>query len=213
MQFGVVRLPNATAVDDIMRVVDAVDGASGRIVEHDEDAVGDVDGVILVGGDSGGAASCSIISAVGRFAADGHPVLGVGDGFQILCEVGLLDGNVERSEAGSGTAAHCVVEGRPTPFTHAIPAGRHLEMSATARSGRYSHPDVETLESQGRVVFRYCTHDGEVCSEANPTESTNNIAGICNDAGNVVGLLPIPERTVIESALAHHVGTPARVGG
>jgi phosphoribosylformylglycinamidine synthase len=89
---------------------------------------------------------------------------------------------------------HCLVEGRPTPYTHAIPAGRHIRMSIAHAEGRYVHPDVDALEAEGRVVFRYCSADGGVTEAANPNGSTRNIAGICNAAGNVVGLMPHPER-------------------
>jgi phosphoribosylformylglycinamidine (FGAM) synthase-like amidotransferase family enzyme len=100
-------------------------------------------------------------------------------------------------------------------------------MSIAHAEGRYQHPDVERLEKEGRVVFRYCEPDGAVTEAANPNGSQNNIAGVCNQAGNVVGLMPHPERAVedilggggeegrmlFECALAWKTGTPARVGG
>ena len=168
-----------------------------------------------------------IMAAVARFADAGGPVLGICNGFQVLCEAGLLDGALARNESLEFVCAdvHCIVEGRPTPFSHAIPAGRHIRMSIAHAEGRYSHPDVEALEAEGRVVYRYCTSEGEASREANPNGSVNNIAGVCNAAGNVVGLMPHPERacedllgqggdegrSVFESALAWSKGTPARV--
>jgi phosphoribosylformylglycinamidine synthase len=100
-------------------------------------------------------------------------------------------------------------------------------MSIAHAEGRYIHPEVERLEAEGRVVFRYATADGAVTPAANPNGSMNNIAGVCNEAGNVVGLMPHPERAceallggggedgrmIFESALAWKVGTPGRVGG
>jgi phosphoribosylformylglycinamidine synthase I len=175
------------------------------------------------------AAHSPIMSAVIEFARAGGPVLGICNGFQILCEAGLLDGALTRNRSLRFECrdVHCLVEGRPTPFTHAIPAGRHIRMSIAHAEGRYQHPDVERLEKEGRVVFRYCEPDGAVTEAANPNGSQNNIAGVCNQAGTVVGLMPHPERAVedilggggeegrmlFECALAWKTGTPARVGG
>jgi phosphoribosylformylglycinamidine synthase len=156
-------------------------------------------------------------------------VLGICNGFQILCEAGLLEGVLTRNESLRFECrdVYLVVEGRPTPFTHAIPAGRHVRMSIAHAEGRYVHPDVERLEGEGRVVFRYATADGAVTAAANPNGSQNNIAGVCNAEGNVIGLMPHPERAcedilgsggeegrmLFECAIAWKAGTPARVGG
>ena len=239
MNFAVIRFPGSNCDDDAVHVADHVlapMGASGRIVWHKDSELGDADAVIVPGGFSYGdylragamAAQSPIMAAVRRFAEQGGPVLGICNGFQILCESGLLDGALARNESLQFVCAdvHCIVEGRPTPFTHAIPAGRHIRMSVAHAEGRYVHTDVDALEAEGRVIFRYCTADGEVTPEANPNGSVNNIAGICNAAGNVVGLMPHPERaceallvdggeegrTLFEAALAHARGTPARVG-
>lgn len=240
MIFGVVRFPGSNCDDDAMDVVDRVlapAGSSGRIIWHKDRSLGDVDAVIVPGGFSYGdylragaiAAHSPIMNAVVEFANQGGPVLGICNGFQILCESGLLEGALARNDSLRFECrdVYCVVEGRPTPFTHAIPAGRHIRMSIAHAEGRYTHPDLERLESEGRVVFRYATSEGHVTDAANPNGSDNNIAGVCNDAGNVVGLMPHPERaceellgrggedgrTLFESALAHAKGTPARVGG
>jgi phosphoribosylformylglycinamidine synthase len=175
------------------------------------------------------AAHSPIMAAVKRFAEAGGPVLGICNGFQILCEADLLEGALTRNQGLKFVCkdVYCVVEGRPTPFTSAIPAGRHIRMSVAHAEGRYTHLEVSELEARGQVVFRYCTADGEVMPEANPNGSMASIAGVCNQSGNVVGLMPHPERaiedllghggedgrTLFESALAHHRGAPARVGG
>ena len=240
MRFGVVRFPGSNCDDDATDVVDRVlapQGSSGRIVWHKDRSLGDVDAVIVPGGFSYGdylragaiAAHSPIMSAVIEFAGQGGPVLGICNGFQILCESGLLEGALARNESLRFECrdVYCVVEGRPTPFTHAIPAGRHIRMSIAHAEGRYTHPDLDRLEADGRVVFRYATADGDVTPAANPNGSDHNIAGVCNEAGNVVGLMPHPERacedllghggedgrTLFESALAYADGTPARVGG
>jgi phosphoribosylformylglycinamidine synthase len=239
MRFGVIRFPGSNCDDDALYVVDQVLaplGASGQIVWHKDRALPALDAVIVPGGFSYGdylrcgamAAHAPIMADVRRFADAGGPVLGICNGFQILCEAGLLDGALTRNRSLTFVCddVWCVVEGRPTPFTCAIPAGRHIRMSVAHAEGRYQHPDVDALEAEGRVVFRYATADGEVTDAANPNGSQNHIAGICNAAGNVVGLMPHPERavedllggggqdgrTLFESALAHTSGAPSRVG-
>ena len=238
MNFGVLRFPGSNCDDDAVHVAQQVLaplGAAGRIVWHKEKSLGDIDAVVVPGGFSYGdylragamAAHSPIMAAVKQFADNGGPVLGICNGFQILCESGLLDGALSRNESLKFVCAdvHCVVEGRPTPFSHAIPAGRHIKMSIAHADGRYSHPDVDTLEAEGRVIFRYCSAEGEVDKTANPNGSTNNIAGVCNAAGNVVGLMPHPERacedllgeggedgrSLFEAALAWGKDKPARV--
>jgi phosphoribosylformylglycinamidine synthase len=89
---------------------------------------------------------------------------------------------------------HLIVEGRPTPWTGSIPAGRILRVPIAHAEGRFVHPDVEKLEKEGRVMFRYVDAGGAQSERANPNGSQKNIAGICNAAGNVVGLMPHPER-------------------
>jgi len=236
--FGVLRFPGSNCDDDTIHVVDRVlrdRGSRGRIIWHKDHALGDVDVVIVPGGFSYGdylragaiAAFSPIMSAVIDFAKAGGPVLGICNGFQILCESGLLEGALTRNESLRFICrdVHCVVEGRPTPFTHAIPAGRHLKMSVAHAEGRYVHPEPERLEGEGQVVFRYCSADGEVADEANPNGSFHSIAGVCNAEGNVVGLMPHPERAcedllghggqqgmaLFEAALAWQAGKPIRV--
>ena len=238
--FGVVRFPGSNCDDDAMRVADDVlrpVGASGRILWHKDRSLGGVDVVLVPGGFTYGdylrvgamAAHSPIMGAVGEFARAGGPVLGICNGFQILCEAGLLEGALTRNASLRFVCrdVHLVVEGRPTPFTHAIPAGRLVRMSIAHAEGRYVHPEPERLEEEGRVVFRYAEPDGSVSDDANPNGSLHNVAGVCNQEGNVVGLMPHPERAcedllghggeegrmLFECALAWKAGTPARVGG
>jgi phosphoribosylformylglycinamidine synthase subunit PurQ / glutaminase len=236
--FGVIRFPGSNCDDDALHAVASVLaplGSSGKIVWHKDQRLGNLDAVVVPGGFSYGdylragaiAAHSPIMHAVKTFAAGGGPVLGICNGFQVLCESGLLDGALTRNRSLRFECrdVHCRVEGRPTPFSQAIPAGRHLRMSIAHAEGRYVHPDVDRLEREGRVVFRYVTADGAVTDDANPNGSQNNIAGVCNSDGNVVGLMPHPERAVedllgrggedgrslFESAIASRTGTPARV--
>ena len=142
------------------------------------------------------AAHSPVMSAVRRFAEAGGPVLGICNGFQILCESGLLDGALTRNARLRFVCRDVTVrvEGRPTPFTSAIPAGRVLTMPVAHAEGRYLNDDLDALEREGRIVFRYSDAAGGLDEGANPNGSSRAIAGICNRAGNVVGLMPHPER-------------------
>ncbi len=238
MRFGIVRFPGSNCDDDAVHALDNVlasAGLSGAIIWHKDRELGPVDGVILPGGFSYGdylragamAAHSPIMGAVKAFAERGGPVLAICNGFQIACEAGLLEGALARNESLKFDCSDVWlrVEGRPTPFTQAIPAGRVLKMSIAHSAGRYLHPDADRLENEGRVVFRYVTPDGEAAEAGNPNGSLRNIAGVTNAAGNVVGLMPHPERAVeallgnggedgralFLSALAVKRGEPARI--
>jgi phosphoribosylformylglycinamidine synthase subunit PurQ / glutaminase len=179
-------------------------GSAGRLIWHKDHDLGAIDALIVPGGFSYGdylrcgaiAAHSPIMGAVKRFAERGGPVLGICNGFQILCESGLLEGVLMRNASLKFACrdVYCLVEGRPTPFSEHIPCGRQLRMSIAHAEGRYIHSDVERLEREGRVIFRYCDVEGGVTPEANPNGSLSNIAGVCNATGNVVGLMPHPER-------------------
>jgi phosphoribosylformylglycinamidine synthase len=235
---GVIRFPGSNCDDDAVRAVDQVmapRGMRGRMIWHKDQHLGELDALIVPGGFSYGdylrcgamAAHSPIMAAVKAFAAAGGPVLGICNGFQILCEAGLLEGALTRNSS-LRFACHDLqiqIEGRPTPWTQAIPAGRSLRMSIAHAEGRYVHPDVDRLEGEGQVVFRYVDDDGAATEAANPNGSVRGIAGVCNAAGNVVGLMPHPERAVegllgeggedgrmlFESLLGWRTGSPGRV--
>ena len=234
---GVVRFPGSNCDDDAFHVVDRVlsdQGCAGAMIWHKDHTLGQVDAVVVPGGFSYGdylragamAAHSPVMASVVEFARSGGPVLGICNGFQILCESGLLEGALSRNSSlrFECSDVFCVVEGRPTPFTHAIPAGRHIKLTIAHAEGRYVHPDLDRLEGEGQVVFRYCDSEGSVTDEANPNGSMGNVAGICNSDGNVVGLMPHPERvcedllggidglSVFQSLLSWKSGSPSRVG-
>jgi phosphoribosylformylglycinamidine synthase len=135
---------------------------------------------------------------VKRFAAAGGPVLGICNGFQVLLEAGLLPGAMLRNVSVKFQCEHVFVkvEQRDTPFTLACVPGQILRIPIAHGEGNYyAEPDVlARLERERQVIFRYTTADGVATPEANPNGSLNNIAGLCNDARNVVGLMPHPER-------------------
>jgi phosphoribosylformylglycinamidine synthase len=210
---GVLRFPGSNCDDDALRAVDVVmapRGLRGRMIWHKDSALGDLDALIVPGGFSYGdylragamAAHSPVMAAVKAFAAAGGPVLGICNGFQILCEAGLLEGALARNASLRFVCqdVRVRIEGRPTPWTGAIPAGRALGLTVAHAMGRYVHPDLDRLEGEGQVVFRYVGDDGAPSDAANPNGSANHIAGVCNPAGNVVALMPHPERSV-EAAL------------
>jgi phosphoribosylformylglycinamidine synthase I len=204
MNISVVRFPGSNCDDDAFHVCAHVIGASTRFAWHKETSLGATDAVILPGGFSYGdylragamAAQSPIMAAVKQFADQGGPVLAVCNGYQIACEAGLLDGALTRNASLHFECrdVHLLVEGKPTPWTRAIPAGRVLRIPIAHAEGRFVHPDVEKLQKEGRIVFRYVDPTGGETEAANPNGSMANIAGTCNAKGNVVGLMPHPER-------------------
>jgi phosphoribosylformylglycinamidine synthase len=200
----VVRFPGSNCDDDALHVLSRVMGQSARFVWHKDVALGAVDGVVIPGGFSYGdylragamAAHSPVMAAVKEFAEKGGPVLAICNGYQIACEAGLLDGALTRNASLHFECrdVNLVVEGQPTPWTRAIPAGRLLRMPIAHAEGRFIHDDVARLQSEGRIIFRYVDAGGGENEAANPNGSMANIAGTCNARGNVVGLMPHPER-------------------
>ncbi len=212
MKFGVVVFPGSNCDRDCIHATETVLGQPTRLIWHQETSLGDVECVALPGGFSYGdylrtgaiARFSPVMGAIQRFAAEGGLVIGICNGFQILCESHLLPGALLQN-AGLRfrcRAVHTRVEDAATPFTRACREGEVLEMPIAHHGGRY-HADAETLaqlEANGQVVLRYCDANGMVSPDANPNGSARSIAGIRNRAGNVFGLMPHPERAS-ESAL------------
>jgi phosphoribosylformylglycinamidine synthase len=204
MNIAVVRFPGSNCDDDALHVLKDVLGQNARFAWHKDTSIGDAEAVVIPGGFSYGdylragamAAHSPVMAAVKRFAEKGGPVLAICNGFQIACEAGLLDGALARNASLHFECRDVVlcVEGKPTPWTRAIPAGRLLKIPIAHAEGRFVHPDVKKLEEEGRVLFRYVDAGGAASDAANPNGSMHNIAGICNARGNVVGLMPHPER-------------------
>src|SRR3989454_826000 len=177
-----------------------------EITVPDQTARDGVDAVVLPGGFAYGdylragavAARAPVMTAVRAFARAGGPVLGVCNGFQILLEAGLLPGAMLRNDVlrFRCTTVHVRVESTQTPFTRSLRDGQVLRMPIAHGEGNYFAPGamLAAIEEAGQVVFRYCDAQGRVLPDANPNGSIRNIAGVCNPAGNVVGLMPHPER-------------------
>jgi phosphoribosylformylglycinamidine synthase subunit PurQ / glutaminase len=208
MRVAVVTFPGSNCDYDCYQALRTLGGFEPEFLWHRERELGDVDAVILPGGFSYGdylragaiARFSPIMDAVARFARNGGPVVGVCNGFQVLCESGMLPGALLRN-VGLLFRSHDVhirVEEVDTPFTSAYRKGQVLRMPLAHGEGCY-HADPETLatlEGEGRIVFRYCTPDGELTPAANPNGSAHHIAGIVNEARNVLGMMPHPERAV-----------------
>lgn len=206
MKFAVIVFPGSNCDHDTDHVVRHVLGHESELIWHKDTSLGSADVVILPGGFAHGdylrtgaiARFSPIMQAVAAFAAAGGPVLGICNGFQVLLEAGLLPGAMLRNRSLKFRCEflHVRVEQADTPFTRACRPGQSLQMPIAHGDGNYyAEPDViARLERNRQVIFRYVSPAGEVTDEANPNGSLNNIAGICNEARNVVGLMPHPER-------------------
>jgi phosphoribosylformylglycinamidine synthase len=204
---GVITFPGSLDDRDALRAV-RVMGATPVPVWHGDTDLGGVDAVILPGGFSYGdylrtgaiARFAPVMSSVKGFAEAGRPVLGICNGFQILCEAGLLPGALVRNRSLSFVCRwiHMRVESTSTPFTDGVPAGTILEVPVKHGEGQFvADPDtLQRLEEEGQVAFRYCSPTGELGDEWNPNGATDHIAGVANESGNVVGLMPHPEHAV-----------------
>ena len=206
MKFAIIVFPGSNCDHDAHYTAEHVLGQDAEFVWHKETSLKGADVVILPGGFSHGdylrtgaiARFSPIMSAVTQFARQGGPVLGICNGFQVLLEAGLLPGAMLRNRDLKFHCEHVSVrtEQTDTPFTLRASRGQVLKLPIAHGEGNYfAEPDViAALESSGRVVFRYCDANGQVTDASNPNGSLNNIAGICNEERNVVGLMPHPER-------------------
>lgn len=206
MNFGVVTFPGSNGDHDCLHTIGELLGQPVRAIWHRETALDGVDCVVLPGGFSYGdylragaiARFSPIVAAVERFARAGGPVLGICNGFQILTEAGLLPGVLLRNANLEFRCqwTHIRVEQTATPFTGELTVGQVLRLPVAHGEGRYfAAPDeLARLEHNRQVVFRYCDADGTVSEATNHNGSVDAIAGVCNERGNVVGLMPHPER-------------------
>ena len=211
-KYAIVVFPGTWSERDWHAAITDVLGESAELVFHKEQDLSGADCVVLPGGFSYGdylrpgaiARFSPIMGAVADFAKAGGPVIGSCNGFQVLCESGLLPGALMRNGSLQFRCQeqHLRVERAVAPFTSLAKAGDVLSIPISHGDGNY-YADDETLarlEANGQIAFRYCTAEGEVTEDANPNGSRANIAGITNEAGNVLGLMPHPERAV-EDAL------------
>ncbi|HHT47717.1 MAG TPA: phosphoribosylformylglycinamidine synthase subunit PurQ [Firmicutes bacterium] len=206
MKFGIIVFPGSSGDLDAYHLIKDVLDAPVEYIWHEASSVQGFDCLILPGGFSygnylrGGAlASCSpIIPAVVDFARRGGLVLGIANGFQVLTEAGLLPGALYTNADGR---FHCHfttlrVENTDTPFTRNLGRNQLLSIPIAHGEGNYyvDPATLQQLEESGQIVFRYTDEKGQVTAEANPNGSVGNIAGVCNETRNVLGMMAHPER-------------------
>lgn len=206
MRFGVVVFPGSNCDQDVLHVIKEVIGQPVDYVWHQEASVVGFDCIVLPGGFSYGdylrtgaiARFSPVMAAVEEFAQRGGLVLGICNGFQILLEAGLLPGAMQVNDCLQFRCqpTYLLVENAATPFSCDFRPGQVVSMPIAHWQGSYfaDPAALAELESHRQVVFRYCGPDGQRRPETNPNGSLNDIAGIINREGNVLGLMPHPER-------------------
>ena len=207
MRFGVITFPGSNCDHDSYYALNAVAGQPATFLWHESSDLQGADAIIVPGGFAYGdylrtgaiAKFAPIMQSVRKFAGQGGLVIGICNGFQILCEAGLLPGALMRNAGLKYICkqVHVRVETTETPFTHGLKKSDVLQMPIGHMEGNY-FADAETLDAlrrEDRVVFRYCTPEGSTTAEGNPNGSQDNIAGICNEGRNVLGMMPHPDRS------------------
>lgn len=208
MNFAVLQFPASNCDQDALHALRSVFGQPTRLVWHKDRSLGPVDAVIIPGGFSYGdylrtgaiARFSPVMQAVQEFAAQGGHVLGICNGFQILCEAGLLPGALVRNRSLQFQCEHVYLRSpnRQTAFTNKIAEGQTLRIPIAHGEGCY-FADEETLKkirANNQVLWEYVNAAGQPTEASNPNGSVQNIAGVRNERGNVAGLMPHPERAV-----------------
>jgi phosphoribosylformylglycinamidine synthase len=206
MNFAVLQFPASNCDQDAVHVLRNVFGHSARLLWHKEQSLGAADAIIVPGGFSYGdylrtgaiARFSPVMQAVQTFAANGGLVLGICNGFQILCEAGLLPGALIRNRSLQFRCENVFLRTETTnsPFTNQIPQGNLLRLPIAHGEGCYfaDEDTLARLKTNNQVLWRYVNAQGEPTESSNPNGSLDNIAGICNETRNVAGLMPHPER-------------------
>ena len=206
MKFGVIVFPGSNCDHDAYHVISKHVGQPVDFIWHRETDLSAFDALIIPGGFSYGdylragalARFSPVMNSVREFAARGGLLLGICNGFQILCEANLLPGALIRNRDLHFICehVHVRVDSSDTPFTNDMQSGLILSLPIAHAEGNYVCDDatLAELQREDRIVFRYCDESGEASSTSNPNGSRDNIAGICNRERNVLGLMPHPER-------------------
>ena len=215
MNFAVLQFPASNCDQDALHALRDVLGHSARYVWHKETSLDDADAVIVPGGFSYGdylrcgaiARFSPVMQALQQFATNGGLVLGICNGFQVLCEAGLLPGALIRNRSLQFRCEHIFLKTLTTesPFTNRIPEGNLLKIPIAHGEGCYfaDEDTLNKLKANNQILWQYCNAQGEVTEQSNPNGSLWNIAGICDERRNVAGLMPHPERaceTILGSA-------------
>lgn len=206
MNIAVLQFPASNCDQDALHVVKNVLGHSGRLVWHKENSLAGFDAVIVPGGFSYGdylrtgaiARFSPIMQSLQQFTANGGPALGICNGFQILCEAQLLPGALIRNRSLQFRCEHVFIKTATpdSPFTNKIPADKIIRVPIAHGEGCYfaDEATLEKLKHKRQILWQYCDANGALNEVNNPNGSLLNIAGICNEARNVAGLMPHPER-------------------
>lgn len=217
LRWGVVMFPGSNCDLDTVHVLAGVLGQDAQIVWHEETQLSGFDALVLPGGFAHGdylragavARFSPVMDAAREFAESGKPVLGICNGFQVLLEAGFLPGAMRRNNSQNFICdwTYLRVENASSPFLNQYTTGEILRIPVAHGEGNYfAEPDVlAEMERNGQVLLRYCTATGELADEANPNGSVGSVAGISNARGNVMGLMPHPERAS-ERILGSHDG-------
>jgi phosphoribosylformylglycinamidine synthase I len=205
MRFAVLQFPASNCDQDAVHAIRFL-GHSADYVWHKDTSLGQTDAVIVPGGFSYGdylrtgaiARFSPVMQAVQKFAADGGLVIGICNGFQILCEAGLLPGALIRNRSLQFRCEQIFLKTATadSPFTCRIPPGKLLKVPVAHGEGCYfaDPPTLDRLKANSQILWQYCNAQGELTDDASPNGSVLNIAGICNERRNVAGLMPHPER-------------------
>ncbi|MGK7919061.1 MAG: phosphoribosylformylglycinamidine synthase subunit PurQ [Trichodesmium sp.] len=206
MKFGIIVFPGSNCDRDVAWVTQGLLEQPTRMIWHQEEDISDIDVIVIPGGFSYGdylrcgaiARFSPVMKATITHAQQGKLVLGICNGFQILTEIGLLPGALVRNQKLNFICNQIPlkVENPDTPWTSAYTKGEVIRLPIAHGEGHY-YADADTLaelENNGQILFRYCQENGEINQTANPNGSLKNIAGICNRQGNVLGMMPHPER-------------------
>lgn len=207
MKLGVLVFPGSNCDQDTYHVIAEVAKQPVTFLWHDSPSLENCDAILVPGGFAYGdylrtgaiARFSPVMQSVKKFAADGGLVMGICNGFQILCESGLLPGALMRN-AGLHyicKQVHLRTETVDTPFTHLLKKRQVLQLPIGHMEGNYFCDDttLAALQRQHRIAFRYATPEGEITAAANPNGSRDNIAGLLNEGRNVLGMMPHPDRS------------------
>ncbi|HEY3705902.1 MAG TPA: phosphoribosylformylglycinamidine synthase subunit PurQ [Terracidiphilus sp.] len=207
MKFGVTVFPGSNCDHDTYNVIESIAHQPVTFLWHDSPDLQGVDAILVPGGFAYGdylrtgaiARFSPVMESVKKFAAAGGLVLGICNGFQILTEAGLLPGALMRNAGLKYICkqVHLRTETASSPFTGALKKGDVLQIPIGHMEGNYfcTPEELQRLEAEDRIAFRYCTPEGDVKPEANPNGSLGNIAGILNEGRNVLGMMPHPDRS------------------
>lgn len=210
MKFGVLQFPGSNCDHDAYHVISKHVGQPVDFIWHKSTDLSGYDAVIVPGGFSYGdylragalARFSPVMNSVKDFASRGGFVLGICNGFQILCEAGLLPGALIRNRGLHFICKHVniKVENSTTAYTEQYERGEVLSIPIAHAEGNYTCDDetFHEMEKNGQIVFRYCDESGNVTDAVNPNGARSNIAGICSKEGNVLGMMPHPERACEE---------------